>query len=162
MTRRPNDCHSAANTQKAAATTCQTQVVPAFDRAQRAESYGAMHLSGLLHCQYLPSSTKPVERRLEKTISSLTLHHGTGTFATCFKKELWKTHQYREDFLSAAKLFSLTSLNLLYVVQETNDIITRQLPCVVGRKAICLVLLLQNKHQQWGRRPRELQLLAIF
>lgn len=52
-------------TQKAAAL---TQVVIASHHAQRAESPGTMYLSGLLHCQYLPSSMKPEEQRLESQL----------------------------------------------------------------------------------------------
>ena len=60
-------------TQKAAAL---TQVVIASHHAQRAESPGTMYLSGLLHCQYLPSSTKPEEQRLESQfIQDLTPQH---------------------------------------------------------------------------------------
>lgn len=140
-------------------TTCQAQVVPAFSYAQRAESYSTMYLSGLLHCQYLPSSTGPEEQRLERLFNLWPYASAKGTFATRLKNKCRVKLNCLILFLDQPEAF-------IYCARvhrvETNDIITRQLLCFVGRKNICLVLLLQSRNQRLRCRARELQLLAIF
>lgn len=59
-----------------------------FSCAQRAQSYSTMYLSGLLHCQYLPSSTEPEEQRLERLFNLWPYASAKGTFATCLKKQM--------------------------------------------------------------------------
>ena len=130
-------------------------------KLERAESYGSMHLSGLLHCQYLPSLCRTLKSRgwRDCLIFDLTPQH-RDICHMLVKVKQCKEKIHKENSLTL-QLFLLFYLFIYFFNLdqhkyriccarargvETNDIIMGPLLSFFWRKAIRLVSLLRNKH----------------